>query len=937
MLRSIKKYSWVAFLAGGLVAAWAFVPAGPGIGGGALGDAWETPVIGYGLGGDVNTPKNIGEEYRRNTPVMYYSMDANFLTYFGSNGVAAVDDSFAILNSLTNVSSYSSSLSEFPQSSLHPNFTAQSLFLTDLKSVTLELMVEQLGLADPVRYDWDLRSRLHLAGAPACPLGMEYLVVQRNEDITPSPVNQVQYTPYVNGTLYTYEILEACTGPNPLAEAFPLSVDPFAQIFTPVASFALDTGFFYSGLTRDDVAGLRYLMSSNNILAESPAAGSDRLLTNSSPNVTLTTLSLGDLIAQSKTNPPATLEANFPGLITGDSTNFFVLEVTTNISFIFTNEPGPSITNYQPVQQNSLITTLDLGLFTAQAATNGPVQLLVLYPNLVIVSSNAYFTNILTPNLVTTFKQVNGAPAGTFKVVISTNGFTPNFLLYYHYVFGNIYTNSYYSNSFVTIQTATAAVPVGSPAGTVGTTNIATTKILTHAPTGDFFIMPTNWCGFKVVQKLYTNVMMSTSNTVTLSNFVSGVSQVTGTQTTFTGYTNHTFVIEPGVCEPALFAVTNYTTNIVVRFQTDFLNIVTNSYFSNSTVTVTTTNIGACTNNGVDGTLCTNITTQLVIETNVPSGDFFIPPANWCGYTILSTLQTNFVATTNTVVATIPAGITDIGQQFSVTTISGFTNHTFLIAPLTCTAAPDAPVLREGIENIKFVKANFDSLLTQLFQPITNQYTMLTVSNSQPQVRYYRRIITAPDFLFTATDQSRDPNFSIVTRNLNFNQDNVLPGLAGPGTIDPATTISFNKGAPIFLNESLLFSPVSETNQFNFFAWGSFDASTNDPVVYPNGTSIQNIANQILVQITPLTLPDGTNNVPYPATTFTTTGGSFQAPFTWSLLPPSVLPQGLNLSSGGTISGTPANNPPGIYDFVIQMTDSLGRTVNWGYSINIPQ
>jgi hypothetical protein len=829
----------MVLLAGGLVAAWAFSPLGPT---GNGGDAWQTAVINYPRGGALGSAKNIGEEYRRNTPVMYYGYNANFLTYFGSNGVAAVDDAYAVLNSLTNVSSYSASLSEFPLYSQHVNFTAQSLFLTDLKSVVLGLMVEQMGLADPVAYTWTLRSR---TTTPACPVGNSYEVIQRNLDTVTSPLNQVQYSPYVNGTLYTYSIFENCTGPNPLAGTIITSVDPFASISTPVASIIstfIDNGYFYSGLTRDDVAGFRYLLSSNNILTESSAAGSVRLLTNSSPNVTLTTQSLGDLIAQSKTNSPATLETNFPGLITGDSTNFFVLNVTTNISFIYTNEPGPSITNYQPVSQNSLITTLDLGLFTSQAATNSPAQLLALYPNLVIVSSNAYFTNIVTPNLVTTFKAVTGAPAGTFKAVISTNGSTTTYLLYYHYVFGNIYTNSYSSNSFVTIQTVAVGTPVGSAAGTVGTTNTTTTKILTHYPTGDFFIMPSNWCGFKVVQTFPPLFAISTSNTVTLSNVVSGVSQIASTQTTLTGYTNHTFVIEPGVCEPALFAVTNYTTNIVVQFQTDFLNIVTNSYFSNSTVSVTTTNIGACTNNGVDGVLCTNITTQLVIQTNVPSGDFYIPPANWCGYTILATLQTNFVATTNTVVATIPAGITNIGQQYSVTTISGYTNHTFLIAPLTCTAAPDTAVLRAGIENIKFVKVNFDSLLTQLFQPITNEYTMVTVSNSQPAIRYYRRIITAPDFLLNATDLGG----TVATRNINFNQANILPGLAGPGTINPTTTIDLNKTAPLYFNFIPVSSPIGETNQVNLFAWGSFDASTNDPVVYPDGTSIQNVANQIL-------------------------------------------------------------------------------------------
>ena len=76
---------------------------------------------------------------------MFYSVDANFLGYFGTSGITNVDDAFAILNSLTNVSSYSPSLSEFPQYSEHINYTAQSLELTDVKSSVLGLLVEQMG------------------------------------------------------------------------------------------------------------------------------------------------------------------------------------------------------------------------------------------------------------------------------------------------------------------------------------------------------------------------------------------------------------------------------------------------------------------------------------------------------------------------------------------------------------------------------------------------------------------------------------------------------------------------------------------------------------------------------------------------------------------------------------------------------------------------
>jgi hypothetical protein len=73
--------------------------------------------------------------------------------------------------------------------------------------------------------------------------------------------------------------------------------------------------------------------------------------------------------------------------------------------------------------------------------------------------------------------------------------------------------------------------------------------------------------------------------------------------------------------------------------------------------------------------------------------------------------------------------------------------------------------------------------------------------------------------------------------------------------------------------------------------------------------------------------------VPYPGITFSAAGGSFSPPFTWSLAAGSSLPPGLALSSGGTISGTPTQS--GTFDFVVQLTDSLGRSVQWVYSLTI--
>jgi hypothetical protein len=111
-------------------------------------------------------------------------------------------------------------------------------------------------------------------------------------------------------------------------------------------------------------------------------------------------------------------------------------------------------------------------------------------------------------------------------------------------------------------------------------------------------------------------------------------------------------------------------------------------------------------------------------------------------------------------------------------------------------------------------------------------------------------------------------------------------------------------------------------------------------VIYPNGTSIANLAAEALIQISPPPpiLPDGTNGVPYPGgnvtnVTLSATGG--QSPYTWSLTANSAgLPPNLTLSAGGVISGTPTNSAT--YDNIqIQMNDSSGRSVIMNYSITI--
>ena len=66
----------------------------------------------------------------------------------------------------------------------------------------------------------------------------------------------------------------------------------------------------------------------------------------------------------------------------------------------------------------------------------------------------------------------------------------------------------------------------------------------------------------------------------------------------------------------------------------------------------------------------------------------------------------------------------------------------------------------------------------------------------------------------------------------------------GPGTINPQTIITFHKASPQFFNITPFF--LDEATSIPGFRWGSFDGSTNEPVVYPQGTSIRDLESQVL-------------------------------------------------------------------------------------------
>lgn len=815
MLRTIKHIFGVALLLlAGVQTMRGFALAGPGPTGGTGGDSWETPVIGYALGGDIVTPKNIGEEYRRNTPVIYYVYDESFAAisggYFGSNGEAAVDSAIATFNAVTNVDSYSANLMEEPFTTEHMNYQAQGLGVTDLKSEVMGLLAEQMGLTQPERYSWTLHDR-YLPTGGKCPFDELYLVVQRNFDPVISGLTQIQYSDYVNNTLYTYMIDEFCTGPNPLAITEPFSTDPFVLNYTSVASLgvglgvdnfqiitnfggnaelinavwtATQVGGYYTGLTRDDVGGLRYLLSTNNIQYEDPAPGA--LMWSVSTNAT---------------------QQLFPNTL--GTTNTFA---TTNGGFYY----------YDGQEGYG-----DLTAFLEAATTNSPATLELLYPG-VIVSS--------------------------------------------------------YSNTFIYGSNATVV------------------SYLTNVPGGVYG-------------------------------------------------------------EPILVTATNYTTVPLEIYYDTFANVFTNHYYKSSTTYLQTTTVGPIKGGSYYANTTTNISTQTITSTNFPAGDFYVLSmfnTNACALDIIKPFYTNTVAftniipaVTNTTTVTVTSNTVSATVVLSQAVVTYFTNYIYIINPVTCATVTNATSWYQGVGRVQFVRVPdqyFDSLSDTILPQywFTNYYDMVAYTNNSFVTRHFERVVVTPDIIFSAADQA-SPNVAQIgaefgSRNLNFDTANVLPGLAGPGTIVSPSIITLDKVGDVFGNGSLAVNNLStndflsQATQFGLLAWASFDGTTNAPVVYPNGTSIANIENQLIISFSPTPaagLPNAVTNTAY-SVNFTATGATW--PYSWSLAPGSLLPSGLSftqVSAAGVLSGTPAAGSAGTYDFEIQLTDAANRVVVYSYTLTI--
>lgn len=160
--------------------------------------------------------------------------------------------------------------------------------------------------------------------------------------------------------------------------------------------------------------------------------------------------------------------------------------------------------------------------------------------------------------------------------------------------------------------------------------------------------------------------------------------------------------------------------------------------------------------------------------------------------------------------------------------------------------------LRPGVDKITFVPTKYDSVLGN-FITVTNTYKDTYITNSQAKTQNLQRVLTQPDILFAAADLGVGPDGSpgLVGRNPGWVDNDTLNGqvtLSGPGQISPQIIIYFSNVGPWYYNTWPFFLDEASggVNGHPIMAWGSFDGTTNEPVVYPIGTSIQDLEQWVL-------------------------------------------------------------------------------------------
>jgi hypothetical protein len=260
----------------------------------------------FNITDDLGGPKDLKQFYRWNNPFLTYTFDQSFVRYFGLEGMDAVHDAFRVVNDffIPADGSYKGvSSMDFARDGYLSNFnttwvntTAQNGQIIDIKSLTLGMLVNHLGVGNPHRYAFSV------AGISTNVTGTQWSFNVRLKNFDPVTW---QPTDVINGVQYSYRLIHDAApqaGGAIIAPTFvdmeEFTTDTSGNAWSAVAGIvdafygntaiywtdtptAFNFGVYYDAynamggqyqprhaLTYDDVGALKYMYRTNNFVYE---------------------------------------------------------------------------------------------------------------------------------------------------------------------------------------------------------------------------------------------------------------------------------------------------------------------------------------------------------------------------------------------------------------------------------------------------------------------------------------------------------------------------------------------------------------------------------------------------------------------------------------------------------------------------------------------
>jgi hypothetical protein len=210
-------------------------------------EPWMSTNV-YAAWGQLGGPMELNKSYRWNVPFVTYGFTPEFKTYYGTQGVAAVEAAAAVLNAIPPATDLAQT-NDYPLFTGFWNPAAANQYLIDVKSEFVTMFLNCLGVGPPVRSVFVVNGTF--AATNPVP-GTNYPLVMRNFDpLTGEP------TDVVNGVQFSFDFIAV----NGWLEAVEFSVDPLAIYNTAAGREGNNPGSVLTGLTHDDVAALRFLLA----------------------------------------------------------------------------------------------------------------------------------------------------------------------------------------------------------------------------------------------------------------------------------------------------------------------------------------------------------------------------------------------------------------------------------------------------------------------------------------------------------------------------------------------------------------------------------------------------------------------------------------------------------------------------------------------------